>query len=315
MKDQRKIEIKVGIFSIIGTILLIVGLIFGRGYKVSVSMQTIKMRFPNSAGLQVSSPVVVNGVKRGIVNQILNDKGSVLVEASIDNTEDFHKDVRARISMLEVTGGKKVEIFPGQSSEKFDPNVEIPGETAADIPELVTYLGELFDKTKILINRLDTTLASANQLIGDKKFILHTKETIENANQILITTRDILQSNQENIKQTLKDLRAIVASLKSDYSKYEPRIDTLTFQLGNISRKTNTLLESTDNSLRSIDSIISQIGSILNEIKNGSGVASRVIYDKDFATRLDSALTKINDLTDMIRKYGVNVNLRIGTRP
>lgn len=315
MKDHRKIELKVGIFSIVGTILLIVGLIVGRGYKVSVSMQTIKFRFPNSAGLQISSPVVVNGVKRGVVNNIQNDKGSVLVEASIDNIDDLRKDVSARISMLEVTGGKKIEVFPGISDQKFDPNFEIPGETAADIPELVTYLGALFDKTKTLISRLDTTLASSNQLIGDRKFIRDAKLSIENANQILNTTREILEINQENIKQTLKDLRLIVSSLKKDYSKYEPRLDNLTTQLDQISQKTNKLLTSTDNSMRTVDSVLSQINIILNEVKNGDGIANRLIYDKDFSLQLDSALTQISEFISIIRKHGVNVNLRFGTRP
>ncbi|MGQ9819050.1 MAG: MlaD family protein [Candidatus Kapaibacteriales bacterium] len=315
MKDQKNIELKVGIFSIVGTILLIIGLIVGRGYKVSVSMQTIKLRFANSAGLQISSPVVVNGVKRGVVDRILNDQGGVLVYASIDNIDDLRKDVRARISMLEVTGGKKIEIFPGTSKEHFDPEFEIPGETASDIPELVTYLGELFDKTKILILRLDTTLASANQLIKDGKFIRDVKLSFENANQILTSTREILDYNQENIKQTLKDLRQIISSLKRDYSKYEPRLDNLTIQLDQISQKTNLLLTSTDNSLRNVDSVISQINSILGEIKNGQGIANRLIYDKAFSLKLDSTLTQINELIDIIRTYGVNVNLRLGTRP
>lgn len=315
MKDHRKIELKVGIFSIIGTILLIFGLIVGRGYKVSVSMQTIKFRFPNSAGLQVSSPVVVNGVKRGFVNRIQNDKGSVLVEASIDNIDDLRKDVSARISMLEVTGGKKIEVFPGKFDQKFDPNFEIPGETSADIPELVIYMGELFDKTKILISRLDTTLASANQLIGDRNFIRDAKLLFENANQILNTTREIFETNQENIKQTLKDFRLIVSNLKKDYSKYEPRLDNLTDQLDQISQRTNKLLTSADSSLRRVDSVLSQINSLLNEVKNGDGIANRLIYDKEFSMQLDSALTQISEFIGIIRKHGVNVNLRLGTRP
>lgn len=315
MKDHRKIELKVGLFSIIGTILLIVGLIVGRGYKVSVSMQTIKFRFPNSGGLQISSPVVVNGVKRGIVNKIQNDKGSVLVEASIDNIDDLRNDVSARISMLEVTGGKKIEVFPGISDQKFDPNFEIHGETSADIPELVIHLGELFDKTKILILRLDTTLASANQLIVDSRFIRNVKLSLENANQIFNTTREILEINQENIKLTLKDLRLILSNLKKDYSKYETRLDNLTAQLDQISQKTNKLLTSTDNSLRTVDSVLWQINSILSEVKNGDGIANRLIYNKEFSSQLDSALTQISELIDMIRKHGVNVNLRLGTRP
>lgn len=315
MKDLKKVEIKVGVVSVVGTILLILGIILGRGYKVSMAAQTIYLRFPNSGGLQVSSPVVVNGVKRGVVSSVTNDKGSVLVVATVDNTDDFRKDTRARITILEITGGKKVEIFPGTSVEPFDPKQEIPGETSADFSDLVTYLGEISIKGKKLLSQLDTTLSSMNKLFGDKRFIQETREAIADASSALQIAREIMELNQSNINQTLKNFRDITATLKKDYSKYEPRFDTLVKKLDDVSGKASNLLDNARSSINMLDSALLQINGLLDEIRKGDGLASRVIYDKSFFLRLDTTLTNLSELISLIRYHGVNVNLRLGTRP
>lgn len=315
MKDIKKIELKVGIVSFFATILLILGIILGRGYKVSVSTQTIKLRFPNSGGLQVGSPVVVNGVKRGTVSTIENNDGTVLVTATIDNVDDFRKDVKARITILEVTGGKKVEISPGSSQEPFDITKEIPGETAADFSNIVSDLGIILLDAKETLKRLDTTLTSTNKLLSDKNFIANTKEAMENANQSLLIARQILELNQANINQTLKSLKDITFQLVKDYARYEPKINRLVDKLDSLSTQTSIILQNGKTTIKSLDTTLSEINQILFEIKNGENLANKLLYDRKLAQRIDSTITNISNFINTIQKYGVNVNLRLGTRP
>jgi len=315
MKNTKQIELKVGIVSVVGTILLVLGLILGRGYKVSVSTQTIKFRFPNSGGLQVSSPVVVNGVKRGTVTSVVNDNGSVLVTATIDNIDDIRKDVKARITILEITGGKKIEIFPGTSPEKFNPETEIQGETAADFADLVTQLGLILEQAKHTISQLDTTLTSTNKVLGNKNFATNLQLAVDNATQTLTITREILEQNQTNINQIVKNLKEILSELRNDYSIYEPKINKIVTRLDTISLQTTNLLENGSATVEKINRSLNQLNDILLEIREGDNLANKIIYNKEFAQRLDSALRQVSELITFIQKNGVNVNLRLGTRP
>lgn len=315
MRNLRQIELKVGIVSVAGAILLILGLIFGRGYKVSVSTQTIKFRFPNSGGLQIASPVVVNGVKRGSVSSVVNDNGSVLVTATIDNVDDLRRDVKARITILEITGGKKIEIFPGSSPEKFDPTTEIKGETAADFADLVTQLGVILERAKHTINQLDTTLSSTNKILGNKNFASNLQLAVDNASQSLTITREILEQNQTNINQIVKNLREILIELRNDYSTFEPKINKIITRLDTISIQTVNLMEKGYSTFEKIDHSLNRLNDILLEIREGDNLANKIIYDKKFAERLDSTLRQVSELITFIQKYGVNVNLRLGTRP
>ncbi len=315
MKNIKKIEFKVGIVSFFATVILLAGLILGRGYKVSVSTQTIKFRFPNSGGLQTSSPVVVNGVKRGTVSSIQNDNGSVFVTATIDNVDDFRKDVRAKITILEITGGKKIEISPGSSNQPFDINSEIPGETAPDFADIVADLGFILSDAKQTIKHLDSTLSYANKFLADKNFINTTKAAIENANQTLLSMRQIFEANHENINQTLRTIREITSQLRNDYSKYEPKVNRLVDKLEKISNETQIALDNGNLTIQRLDTTVSHLNQILNEIRNGRNLANKLIYDSELATKLDSTITNLSNFITIIQKYGVNVNLRIGTRP
>jgi phospholipid/cholesterol/gamma-HCH transport system substrate-binding protein len=315
MKNTKQIELKVGIVSVVGTILLVLGLILGRGYKVSVSTQTIKFRFPNSGGLQVSSPVVVNGVKRGTVTSVVNDNGSVLVTATIDNIDDLRKDVKARITIFEITGGKKIEIFPGTSPEKFNPETEIQGETAADFADLVTQLGLILEQAKHTISQLDTTLTSTNKVLGNKNFATNLQLAVDNATQTLTITREILEQNQTNINQIVKNLKEILSELRNDYSIYEPKINRIVTRLDTISFQTTNLLENGSATVEKINRSLNQLNDIILEIREGDNLANKIIYNKEFAQRLDSTLRQVSELITFIQKNGVNVNLRLGTRP
>ena len=156
MTSQRATEIRVGLVSIGAIILLVLGIFLARGVNVSKSQQTIYVRVPHSGGIEPGSVVTINGVKRGSVTSVKNDQGSVLVAAVLDNIADLHTDASAQISMLEITGGKKMEIDPGVARANLAPQSVIHGRVAPDIGEVLAIVGDVADDAKNLVRRLDT---------------------------------------------------------------------------------------------------------------------------------------------------------------
>jgi hypothetical protein len=54
---------------------------------------------------------------------------------------------------------------------------------------------------------------------------------------------------------------------------------------------------------------------MMTDLKTNESALNKLMYDKEFAMKLDSALTTFGDFISLIEEHGVNVNLRIGTRP
>lgn len=316
MNKQRSTEIKVGIVSFVGILIFILGISWGRGYNVSVNQKAISLHFPSSSGIEIASPVTINGVKRGLVSSVKNDTNGVIVTATIDDISDLKQDAGARITMLEITGGKKIEIKPGQSSEKFNPATTIiVGSTDMDITELVAVAGSIAADARILVRRLDTIANSATTLLADGTFVDNAKSSVNNLNSLLENTNDLVSRNKSKIQTTIDNLNVIVADVRQAVKTNSPKIESLLTKLDATIDNANKTLASADGAVKNADSTLTQVNGLITDIKTGKGLVSKIMYDRNFANRLDSSMTLLHDLAEKILEHGINVNVRLGTRP
>lgn len=315
MNVSRNTEIKVGIVSLAAVILLVLGISLGKGVRFSTGDSYIKLRFPASGGIQPSAPVVVNGVDRGDVKSVENNNGSVLITAAIDDISDLKEDARARITILEITGGKKIEIYPGDSNNKLKSGAEIKGTTPPDISELVALFGEVSGDAIGLVRRLDTIAAGITYLLEDGKLAEDIKLTVSNLKNVSDNANTLIDDNYNNIQNSLNNLATITQDLKVAIQNNEPKVSNIISELETTIQDIKPIIYKTDNAIANADNLILQLNDIAKEVKEGEGFANKIIYDKNFAGTLDSALTDIYKFIKFIDEHGVNVNLRIGTRP
>jgi phospholipid/cholesterol/gamma-HCH transport system substrate-binding protein len=315
MTQQRSFEIKVGLVSILAIVLLILGITFGRGYNVSVNQTLIKLRFPNSGGIQEGSPLVVNGVKRGSVTSVKNDEGSVLVTANIDETNDFRRDASARITILEITGGKKIEVNPGRSRQPFDIHNEIPGQTAFDIGDVVALVGDIGYDARGLVRRVDSITVQLNKILANRKLISQIESTVSNASDITSSLKSLIDNNASDIEASLNNLRVISSDLRSAIQKDAPKVDSLIDVLDRTLAQARNLIGNADSAINNANFMITDVRSMANDLKSNGSLASRLLYDKQLGLKLDSTLNDLYDFLITIKQHGVNVNLRLGTRP
>lgn len=315
MNKSKKNEIKVGIVAVIGILVLILGITLGKGLNVSVSKQTVKFKFNNSGGITDGSPVVVNGVRRGMVTSIANHDGAVMISADLDFIDDLKSDATARITILEITGGKKIEINPGKASSNFDINKEIPGYATSDIADLVAQVGEVSTDLIKLVKNLDTLTTEANSIMADKKFAANLKNSVQNLSDVSTKLNTFLTDNYSTLQTTVKDIKVLMADLKSAVKKYDPELEKLLSKLDVTLQNVDILLANSNSTIIRAEDLVKDVNSVVLDVKNGNGLASRIIYDKNFASQLDSTLQQLSILVNTINNHGVNVNVRLGTRP
>ena len=115
MKDQRKTELKVGIVVVVAIILFIWILTWAKNFSLSVTEKSILVSFKNVSGLEVGDEVTINGVKKGFVDNFKIEDDNIIVKLALENDTPIKEDAVFRIAMLDLMGGKKVEIYPGIS--------------------------------------------------------------------------------------------------------------------------------------------------------------------------------------------------------
>lgn len=315
MQSDRKKELIVGLVAIAGILILIIGIMLGKNFSLSGQEKTLQLMFPSSGGIKPSAPVVVNGVERGKVSSIENTKDSVLITVVMDDISDIHTDATARISILEITGGKKLEIYPGLASEGISPNMIIRGKTASDLSDLVADIGEVSDNLKHIVRGLDTLIVNTNNLLGDTTFITELKSTVSNASETMVKINSIVTTNESAINSSITNLSELSRELNAAVKEQRPNVERIIADMKQVSEKAVSLISKVDSSWNDVSAIVSDVKKIIKDIQSNESLLNKLLYDKKLAARLDSVMYNLGTFVEKIDQHGINVNVRLGTRP
>lgn len=315
MQSDKKKEFIVGLVALAGIVMLVVGVMLGENFSISGTEKTVQFMFPSSGGMKPSAPVVVNGVERGKVTSIENTADSVLITATLDRIDDITTNARARISILEITGGKKLEVYPGNSGTAITSDFVIRGRTAADLGDLIADVGEVSDDLKSIIKGLDTLIVNANGLLGDTLLMANLRSTMDDASETMTRINRIVTNNEAEINSSISNLAELSEELNTAVKEQKPNIEQIIADMKQVSEKAVTLVEKADTSFDDINKISADVRAIIDDIQNNESLLNKLIYDKALAERLDTVMYNLGTFVEKIEEHGVNVNLRLGTRP
>lgn len=312
MDEARRTEIRVGIVSLVAVTVLIVGILLGQGISLSPTKQMIKIRLTNSGGLEMSSPVVINGVKRGQVKDVSSSNGSVLVLAEVDDISDIHPDASAVVSILEITGGKKVEILPGSQPGTWNVESEMRGRTAADIGGLVALVGDVSGDLVNLLRRLDTISAAATELLADGTVTANIKSMTSDGAILVKDAREWMQTNRNNLTNSIEDMRIVVSDIKRIVKNNEPKLTSTMDKLDKMLNDLESTIAKTDRAIVNVDTLVTNINGVVMDIKSNDGLVNAMLYDSTFKGRIDTLVASVRHFVKDARKNGVNVNIGLG---
>lgn len=286
MKDHRRNEIKVGLTVLFGLLLLLFGVASFKNWTLGTSDYQLTIRFPTSASLQMGDEVSVNGVRAGRVESVMLDRNTVLVRARIQTEYPLRQDATARIQMLELMGGKKIELQQGTSEAPFDLNMVMNGSVDPDIAGALGMVGNFEGDVKRISGKTTELLDNVNNVVGDREFITSLKEAVENLRVISSEVRQLVSANRSNAN-----------TIADNVVKLTNRVDTL---LTETRPFINSALRKSDHAITSADSLMSEVHSLVTEIRESKGLVSRLLHDQALSRRLDTMLTRVDSLTSII---------------
>ena len=301
MKDQRKTEIRVGITVIIGLLIFIWILGWAKNFSLTSNQKILLVKFNSVSGLEKGDYVAVNGVRKGFVEDF-NIKGdNVIVKLSIDNDVNLRKDAAFSISMLDLMGGKKVNINPGTSSEPLNYNEIQNGIFYADIPEVMSMLGNVEGDIPAIIKDIKITLGSLNNYLNDNNLNADIKTSISNLSKASYKLNILLDENRSGIKQLTENTVKLTENVNNFMDENKTSLNKSIEELRIVLSKT--------------DSLLSKANIFSDEIKNKKNNVGKILYDEKLYDNLSQSLTQINELTkiliEQLKGKGVNVDANI----
>ena len=301
MKNERKTEIRVGLTVLAGILVFIWILGWAKNFSIKSNEQVVKVRFINVAGLEIGDQVTVNGLRKGYVKEMTVEPNNVLVELSIENDVKLKEDASFAISMLDLMGGKKVEVFPGSSQTAYDNSKVSEGTFYADIPSVMSLFGSVQDDLVTVLKDVKVSIQSLNKYLTDDKLSNDVKTSMTNLSLLTEKLNVMLSENRNDIRLLTQNAVELTETSSKLLSSNKENIDHLFADLKNVVQKSDTLL--------------SDLNNLTKETMNQQNNIGKLLYDENVINDLKQTLKQVNELTsiliDQLKNDGVNVDANI----
>ena len=287
-------ELKVGIIGVIGLVFFYLGLNFLKGIDFFSPVSRFYAVYENVDGLIVANPIIVNGYSVGRVSdiRILQDRDNkILVSMDIDKDLIIGMNSKATLSSNDFLGSKAIVLSIGDINSPINEGDTIMSEIAGGLSELLEKATPITDNLGVTISRLNDILAS---LRGSGDMIT---TTLDNLNNVLTNTNDLIDNNEETITTTLENLNSLTDDLSKKLSDIDPIIKGANDMISNLNRV------DFENTFNQIDILLTSMNGVFDDIESGEGGTLSLLLSDDSlynnlnktAFDLDKLLQHINE--------------------
>jgi len=287
-------EVKVGLIGVIGLVFFYLGSNFLKGIDFFSPVSRYYAVYENVDGLIVANPIIVNGYSVGRVSdiRILQDRDNkILVSMDIDKDLIIGINSKATLSSNDFLGSKAIVLSIGDINSPINEGDTIMSEIAGGLSELLEKATPITDNLGVTISRLNDILAS---LRGSGDMIT---TTLDNLNNVLTNTNDLIDNNEETITTTLENLNSLTDDLSKKLSDIDPIIEGANDMISNLNRV------DFENTFNQIDILLTSMNGVFDDIESGEGgTLSLLLSDDSLCNNLNKTAFDLDKLLQHINE-------------
>jgi phospholipid/cholesterol/gamma-HCH transport system substrate-binding protein len=308
-------EFKIGFFAIASIIALVFGVNYLKGINILNDNSDFYAVYENIGGLQVGSPVLVNGYKVGMVSNIdlLTDQNqNLLVTISLDKDFDMAKNTVCKIVNQDLMGTKGIALMLGDADELVTGgDTLISGIEATLQDEVNAQILPLKNKAEELIGSIDSVMMIVTAVLNKdtrenlRNSLSSLDKTFELMSQTMVRVDSMVDINDDRIAKVVKNLESITSNLESSNGE----IKTI---LTNFAALSDSLAKA------DIATVLQNVSDITTKINNGEGSIGLFLKDDKIYANFEKSTRELASLLEDIKKNPsryVNFSIIGGGKP
>ncbi len=211
MKTTSGQKIKIGVFTFIGLLVLVLAIFFiGNRKNLFSSTFTVYGTFKNVNGLQVGNNVRFAGINIGVVQaiNIVTDSAARVDLTLNSNVKKFiKKDSKISIGSDGLMGDKLVVIAPGgiTSTQEVSNGDQLTAQNPVDVDKIIAKLTKVIDNAGALTGGLSDIVAKVNSGQGSIGRLLNNNSLAKN-----------LEGTVKQAQNTMKNVHTTTTTLNTD---------------------------------------------------------------------------------------------------
>jgi phospholipid/cholesterol/gamma-HCH transport system substrate-binding protein len=219
MKATSSQKIKIGAFTFIGLLVLILAIFFiGNRKNLFSSTFNIYGTFKNVNGLQVGNNVRFAGINIGVVRDInIETDSSARVDLTLNNNvkKFIKKDSKISIGSDGLMGDKLIVIAPGgvTSTQEVQNGGQLASVNPVDFDKIITKMTKVIDNAESLTGGLSQIVAKVNNGQGSIGRLLNSDKLSKD-----------LEGTVKQAKTTMQNVHATTTTLNTDLKAAQSNI-------------------------------------------------------------------------------------------
>ena len=308
-------ELKIGLVAVATIIALVFGVNYLKGINILNDNRNFYAVYENIGGLQVGSPVMVNGYQVGMVSDIdllIEKDQNLLITINIEREFPIASNSICRIVNQDLMGTKAISLELGDSENKL-----ALGDTLTSGIE-----GTLQDEVNAQILPLKL---KAEELIGSVDSVM------------MIVTAVLNKDTRENLRNSLQSLDETFALMSKTMLKVDSMVDLNDDRIAKVIQNLESIssnLEGSNGEIKNIltnfstlsDSLakadvaktLKNVSGIVAKINNGEGSIGLLLKDDKIYANFEKSTRELAALLEDIKKHPsryVNFSIIGGGKP
>jgi phospholipid/cholesterol/gamma-HCH transport system substrate-binding protein len=300
--EKKRLEWKVGFFTLVGLVLLALLLVqFSKGTAFFRPTYQLQMHAINVSGLKRHASVLLSGVQVGTVSEIkLSPDGkSVVIYLTIYDGTSIYPDARFVIETSNLLGDQYVAVIPAE-------NVGTPLTNNAVVEcERPFNLQEVARSAAGFIQRISETAQRLNDAIADVRKHVLNEETLTNiasaAGTLRLTSEHALRA-VDNIGVLVDTNRAGIGVAISNVVFFSEQLNLFSDKLGGVLATNSTELTA---AMKNISASSVVLKNLLEGVEAGKGLAGNVLKNETLATNVNALAANLSVASSNLNRYGL----------
>jgi phospholipid/cholesterol/gamma-HCH transport system substrate-binding protein len=300
--DKSRLETKVGLFVIVGLVLLAVLLIqFSKGTSIFRSTYILRLHADNVGGLKQRASVLLAGVQVGAVSdiQLAEDGKSVTILLKIYKSCKIYHDARFVIQQSGFLGDQYIAIIPTANQP---PELTNGADVECEAP---FNLQETARAAAGFIQRIDDTAKKLDAAIGDVRRLVLNEQTLTN----FADTIDNLRTISAQATGTVAKLNELVTANGAQIGLAVSNVVFFSQDLIHLSDDAQGLISTNgpeiSAAVKNIESSTETLKKLTADLQSGNGLAGTLLKNEQLSTNVQAVAANLAVATSNLNRLGL----------
>ncbi|MCL4788732.1 MAG: MCE family protein [Verrucomicrobia bacterium] len=301
--SQSRLEIKVGVFVLVGLLLLATLLIlFSKGVTRFSRTYDLYLETTDVGGIKRGASVLMAGYPIGSVTRLMLSPNGDTVTLLLEIKQE-HRIRTNAFFVLEQSGflgDQYVAVYPGKNLDV--PFLE-PGAHVSCPPPF--NLQQTARDASGFIHRIDETARTLNETIADVRLSLLNQQTLTN----LAVTASQMRALSDRALLTVEQIQGLVASnrpvLSGSVSNLAVFTDRLNQLAGSLDQVVATNSPHLGAAVKNVESASESLQDLMTDLRAGKGPAGRMLSDEEMAADLARIAHNLSITSSNLNRLGL----------